>query len=88
MRYEGPAEPEITIRAYARADAPRIARRPLVRRRPLPVVLAELNDARSLRNAFIAVGDLRHAAELDPVVEHLTAEYARRRDAPPVRPPL
>jgi hypothetical protein len=85
MRHE---EPEIVVRAYARAGAPRPARRPLVRRRPLSLVLDELTDARRLRNALIAVGDLRHAAELDPVVEHLTAEYARRRDAPPVRPPL
>ncbi|WP_445152568.1 hypothetical protein [Baekduia sp. Peel2402] len=87
MRYEG-SEPEIIVRAYAQTDAPRPAHRPLVRRRPLAVVLAELNDARSMRNALIAVGDLRHASELDPVVERLTAEYTRRRDAPPVRPPL
>lgn len=87
MRYEGP-EPEIVVHAYAQAAAPRPVRRPLVRRRPLAVVLAELNDARSMRNALIAVGDLRHASELDPVVERLTAEYSRRRDAPPVRPPL
>jgi hypothetical protein len=87
MRHEGP-EPEIIVRAYAQAHAPRPVHRPLVRRPPLARVLSELNDARSMRNALIAVGDLRHAAELDSVVERLTAEYARRRDAPPVRPPL
>jgi hypothetical protein len=85
----GDQEQEIVVRA---ARGPRVRRaarpRPPVRRRPLGELAAELDGVRRLRDACVAVGALRQAAERTDELERLTREYVARRDAPPVVPPV
>jgi hypothetical protein len=78
---------ELDVRASARTE-PAPAPRPLVRRRPLSALLAELRGVQGQQNGLLAAGDVRRAAELSADVERITREYGGRRDAPPVRLPL
>jgi hypothetical protein len=87
----GDSEEEIVVRAIKRrgnTPSPERRRQVLVRRRPLPEMLAELRGVQKLYDELLAAGDLRHAAELCDEMERLTREYVARRDAPPVRPPV
>jgi hypothetical protein len=83
----GDFEYDMEVRASAQRDAPR-APWPLVRRRPLPALLAEARGVRERQAELLVAGRLREAAELSPDVDRLTREYVRRRDAPPVRLPF
>jgi hypothetical protein len=78
---------DMDVRASARTE-PVPAPRPLVRRRPLSALLAELHGVQGQQNGLLAAGDVRRAAELSGDVDRLTREYVARRDAPPVRLPF
>jgi hypothetical protein len=82
----GDSDYEMDVRASARTEPAREPW-PLVRRRPLATVLAQLRGVQKLRDELLVAGQLRQAAELSPDVERLTREYVGRRDAPPVKPP-
>jgi hypothetical protein len=85
----GDSEGDMVVRASARrAEKPTPLSRLPPRCRPLSELIAELDGIRKLYNELLAAGDLRHASELCPDLDRLTADYGRRRNGLPIRPPL
>jgi hypothetical protein len=85
----GDSDSDVLARAGARRKTPKVQQRqPPVRRKTLDALLAEITGTQKHCDECIAAGQLRDAGELAAEVDRLTAEYGRRRSAPPVRPPL
>jgi hypothetical protein len=85
----GDSGEDMVVRASVQPNRPQCRKsRGLVRRRTLYELREELLGTQKLYEELLVAGELRRAGELCDEIERLTQEYVRRRDAPPVRPPL